>query len=75
MLENLRTFIESLRDARAERRDERGASAVEYGLLVAGIAALIVTIVFLLGDQVQGAFQDTCDEMAQGTCAPAPANP
>ena len=27
------------------RRDEDGASAVEYGLLVAGIAALIVLIV------------------------------
>ena len=31
------------------RRDEDGASAVEYGLLVAGIAALIVAVVFLFG--------------------------
>lgn len=36
--------------------DERGASAVEYGLLVAGIAALIVATVFLLGGSVKGAF-------------------
>src|SRR5690242_18498536 len=30
-------------------RDERGASAVEYGLLVAGIAALILAVVFAFG--------------------------
>jgi pilus assembly protein Flp/PilA len=44
----------------ARRSDERGASAVEYGLLVAGIAAVIVAVVFLLGGQVTDAFQDTC---------------
>ena len=44
------------------RRDnEDGASAVEYGLLVAAIAALIVIIVFALGGIVQEVFQDTCD--------------
>ena len=31
------------------RKDEKGASAVEYGLLVAAIAAIIVIIVFALG--------------------------
>ena len=31
------------------RDDERGASAVEYGLLVAGIAAVIVAAVFVFG--------------------------
>lgn len=30
-------------------KDEEGASAVEYGLMVAGIAALIVGAVFALG--------------------------
>ena len=72
MIDTLRTFIDSLRERRAERADERGASAVEYGLLVAGIAALIVTIVFLLGDQVTGAFDDTCDTIAgNGTAVEA----
>ena len=42
------------------RRDEHGASAVEYGLLVAGIAALIVAIVFLFGGVIKGAFSKTC---------------
>ena len=42
MLDYVRIMI----NARLAKMDERGASAVEYGLLVAGIAALIVAIVF-----------------------------
>ena len=53
MLEFIRTI--------QKRRNEEGASAVEYGLLVAAIAALIVLIVFALGGVVQEAFTDTCD--------------
>lgn len=55
-------------------RKEDGASAVEYGLLVAAIAALIVVIVFALGGIIQEVFQNTCDEIAAeangitGTC-------
>lgn len=53
----------------ARRRDDRGASAVEYGLLVAAIAAVIVALVFILGGFVKEAFQTTCDEMnTTGTC-------
>ena len=40
-------------NAMLARRDEEGASAVEYGLLVAGIAALIVAIVFLFGGMIK----------------------
>ena len=39
MLEFFRSLLPSV------RRDEDGASAVEYGLLVAGIAALVVAVV------------------------------
>ena len=53
-------------------RRDRGASAVEYGLLIAGIAAMIVLIMFAFGTQVIGIFQDTCasiDATAHsGTC-------
>ena len=42
------------------RRDQDGASAVEYGLLVAGIAALIVAVVFLFGGVIKNAFSSTC---------------
>jgi pilus assembly protein Flp/PilA len=42
------------------RRDD-GASAVEYGLLVAAIAAIIVGVVFLLGGKISSAFNQTQD--------------
>lgn len=44
--------------ARAQEQlsDDSGATAVEYGMLVAAIAAVIVTAVFLLGTKVLAAF-------------------
>jgi pilus assembly protein Flp/PilA len=51
-------YIQIMMAARFKR--EEGASAVEYGLLVAGIAAVIVAAVFLLGHVVTGMFNDTC---------------
>ena len=48
-------------------KNEDGASAVEYGLLVAAIAALVVIIVFALGGVVKEVFKDTCrDDQVQG---------
>ena len=38
------------------RRDDRGATAVEYGLLVALIAAVIVVTVATLGTKIEAAF-------------------
>ena len=45
------------------KRDEDGASAVEYGLLIAAIAALIVIVVFALGGIVRDVFKNTCDDI------------
>jgi pilus assembly protein Flp/PilA len=56
-------------DARLAKMEERGASAVEYGLLIAGIAALIVVAVFALGPIVEEAFSDTCDEIVAGNAS------
>ncbi|WP_219923996.1 Flp family type IVb pilin [Nocardioides campestrisoli] len=42
-------------------RTQRGASAVEYALLVSGIAAVAVAAMFLFGDQVLGVFDRSCD--------------
>ena len=42
---------------------EKGASAVEYGLIVAAIAGLIIVLVFALGLQSEALFKDTCDSM------------
>lgn len=40
---------------------ERGATAVEYGIMVALIAAVIITVVSLLGTQIQAQFQTVLD--------------
>ena len=61
-MEHLRNLAHA---SRAER-DEAGASAVEYGLLIAGIAALIVVAVFALGPVVKEAFTDTCSSIKAG---------
>src|SRR5919107_1495534 len=50
---------------------DRGASAVEYGLMVAAIAAVIVAVVFGLGGLVRGTFIDTCTEIDTGAAAAA----
>ena len=49
--------------ARKHRGDE-GASAVEYGLLVAAIAAVIVVIIFALGGIVKNIFGNTCSSIS-----------
>ena len=64
MLRYFRKFTGEVKD--------RGASAVEYGLMVAAIAAVIVAVVFGLGSLVRSTFTDTCDQI---TTASQDANP
>lgn len=64
MLRYIRKVSRSARD--------RGASAVEYGLLVAAIAAVIVGIVFGLGNLVRDVFNNTCNTV-QNSAVPADA--
>jgi pilus assembly protein Flp/PilA len=39
-------------------KDEEGATAVEYGLIVAAIAGLIIAVVFVLGNKSKNAFNN-----------------
>jgi pilus assembly protein Flp/PilA len=41
--------------------DDTGASAVEYGLILVAIAAVVVAAVFALGGTVTQMFSDSCD--------------
>lgn len=55
----------------ADGRD-RGASAVEYGLLIAAIAAVIAIVVFALGSLVKSTlYDDTCKRIKGGESGPA----
>ncbi len=40
----------------AYMRDENGATAIEYGLIAAGISLAIVAVVFTFGDQLETTF-------------------
>jgi pilus assembly protein Flp/PilA len=61
MLDYLRIML----NARLAEDDERGATAVEYGLLVAGIAAIIIAVVFLFGGVLNDILSTTCNSVGQ----------
>lgn len=57
-------FLSLYAKAQALRADrEQGATGVEYGLLVALIAAVIVGVVATLGGQIAAAFQTIVDAL------------
>jgi Flp pilus assembly pilin Flp len=47
----------------AVRRDDRGASSVEYGLLLTAIAAVIVIAVFAVGQLTDSLYKNTCSRI------------
>ena len=52
---NLVTFLQTFIATR--REDDKGAAMVEYGILIAGIAVLVMAVVFVLGGAISGLFQ------------------
>ena len=59
-------YLRILLNARLSKLEDRGASAVEYGLLIAGIAALIVVVVFAFGGVIKNVFSNTCSQINSG---------
>jgi pilus assembly protein Flp/PilA len=57
-------YLRIILDARLARLNQRGASAVEYALLVSGIAAVIAVVVYAFGGVVTNLFGNTCDTVA-----------
>lgn len=66
----LRERIQHL--TRAFRRDENGATAVEYGLIVGLIAIVIVGAVSILGGTLKGMFEDANTGLLTGTTSTTP---
>ncbi len=62
-------FLKIQLDARLAKMEERGASAVEYGLLVAAIAAVIILVIFALGDNIKSLFSNTCTAIKSNASA------
>ena len=52
----------ALKDAYLKNED--GATAIEYGLIAAGISLAIVAVVFTFGDQLTGVFNEMESSMA-----------
>lgn len=44
--------------------EEEGASAVEYGILVAAIAAVIIIVTIIVGAQIENAFNKICQALS-----------
>ncbi len=55
-------FLVTLKSFVADR-DDKGATAVEYGLIVALIAAVIILVVAALGQDVLGGFNTIEDNL------------
>lgn len=47
-------------------RDESGATAIEYGLIAAGIAVAIIVVVGTVGDNLQATFQEVANNLSEG---------
>lgn len=47
-------------------KDEEAPTAVEYGLMVAAIAAVIIGVVFIVGNKTNNAFKTIADNAAFG---------
>src|SRR6516165_6822168 len=45
-------------------RDESGATAIEYGLIAAGISVAIITVVNTLGSQLKSTFTNISSQLA-----------
>ncbi len=51
-------------------RDDAGAAGVEYGILVAAIAAGIIVAAFTIGEDVAAAFDFVADELEANCISP-----
>ena len=56
-------LIENFLNLMLAKRDDKGATAVEYGLMVGLIAVAIIVTVGLLGDQLDALFQSITDAL------------
>jgi len=48
-------------------RDEEGATAVEYGIMVSLIAVVIIAAVAVIGDKIEDAFQKVANCVTNAT--------
>lgn len=69
---NMVRFTGTWITTRLNIKSERGATAVEYGVMVALIAAVIIVAVAALGTQASDTFQCTADAIRTRGASPCP---
>ena len=69
----MRSFFSSL--AARLRRDQRGATAVEYGIMVSLIAVVIIVAVTMLGSNLNSTFENVACSVKGGSMAVAAGSP
>jgi Flp pilus assembly pilin Flp len=47
---------------------DRGASAVEYALLVGAVVAVVAAFVFVMGNRSRTLIQNACNALVPGSC-------
>ena len=73
MLNIYTTFVSLVAVAQDRlKSDEKGATAVEYGLMVGLIAVVIIAAVTLLGTELKGLFTSITDALPGGGAATTP---
>ncbi|MDV6300696.1 MULTISPECIES: Flp family type IVb pilin [Dietzia] len=65
----LMATFQAFLDDRFENRKDRGATAVEYGLMVGLIAVAIIAAVILLGGNLETLFDNVADRLPDGAAA------
>ena len=63
----LMVTFQAFLDDRFDNRKDRGATAVEYGLMVGLIAVVIIFAVFTVGENLTEIFTGVGDELANPT--------
>ena len=57
-------MLKLISKVQAYLKSDNGATAIEYGLIAAGIAVGISAVVFTFGDQLETMFQGASDQIA-----------
>ncbi|WP_246084632.1 Flp family type IVb pilin [Pseudarthrobacter phenanthrenivorans] len=67
LMVSMTAFIAGVKD---RLREEKGATMVEYGIMVAFIAVLVLAVVIVLGPQIAAMFQEVSDSLPAAPAAP-----
>lgn len=58
----LTSFLAMIWTAAVAPRDDDGQTMAEYGLILAGIAVIVMAVVWLLGGAINSTFQSIVDQ-------------